>query len=264
MQKYLQIIRGVWQEYFIYRLGFVMWRLRVIIQLLITYFLWLALLKNDTQLFGYTQNLILTYILLTSLVRATILATRTFDVGSIINNGELSNYILKPVNFFKVFWMRDLGDKSINIVFAIGELFLLYIVLQPPIFIQTSPFILFFTFVSLFIGMILFFYFSLVLSFLGFWTPDVWSPRFLSLVLIEFFAGGLFPLDILPKPLFVLSQSLPFSYFIYFPIKVYLGQLNPAQMIQGLTIGLLWIGGLWWLAVLFWQRGIKVYTAEGR
>jgi len=264
MKKYLQIIKGTIEEYLVYRLSFILWRVRMVMQLLVIYFLWWAIFASHKTLFGYTQGMMLTYILLSAVMRPFIMGTRTQEVGSIINEGDLSNYLLRPLNFLRYYVFADIADKALNVFFAIFEIILLYLLLRPPIFIQTNPAFLLLTVMATFIGAVLFFYFSMMLSYLAFWTPDVWAPRFLSFVLIEFFAGMLFPLDILPKPLFYLSTALPFSYFIYFPLKVYLGQLNYQVIAVGLAIGFTWMFGLQYLTSIMWRKGLRVYTAEGR
>lgn len=264
MGAYLQVMKGTWAEYMIYRLNFVLWRVRVVMQLLVTYFLWWALFSQRDTLFGYTQSAILTYILLSSIVRTFVLGTTTMDIGGLINQGNLSNYLLRPLSFFRYYMARDSADKLMNAAFAIVETILLFLLLRPPIFVQTNGLFLLSSFVAIFLAMILYFFFSMLLGFLGFWTPDVWGPRFLSFVIMEFFTGSLFPLDILPKPLFTLSQLLPFSYFIYFPLKIYLGQLSAVAIIQGLAIASLWVGGFWYVTIAVWRKGLRVYTAEGR
>jgi len=248
----------------IYRLNFIFWRLRVVMQILVVYFLWLALFSGRNELFGYNQSQMLTYVLLTSLARSIILSTTTMEIGSIINQGNLSNYLIRPINFFRYYIARDIADKSLNVLFSIGEIALLYVLLRPDIYIQSDVTMIAYGTLAVCIGMTLYFYFSLLLGFLGFWTPDVWGPRFLSFVIMEFFAGGLFPLDILPAPLFALSKSLPFFYFIYFPIKIYLGQLPIQEIIRGIFLGSVWVGVLWCAARMVWQKGLRVYTAEGK
>lgn len=264
MNAYLQIIKGTWAEHMVYRLNFVMWRVRMVIQLLITYFLWWAIFGSKEEFFGYTQSMILTYVLLTGIVRTVVLGTTTMEIGDLINRGNLSNFLVKPMHFFAYYWARDVADKTLNLFFAIGELAILFIILRPPVFIQADPLYLVLATLAVGLGIVLYYYFSMILGFLGFWTPDVWGPRFISFVVMEFFAGTLFPLDILPKPLFIVTQVLPFSYFIYFPIKVYTGQVSAFAIIQGFSIGLLWVGGLLYLATRMWNRGLKVYTAEGK
>ncbi len=248
----------------VYRLNFVMWRVRQVMQILVTYFLWFAIFAGRHEFFGYTQAMILTYILLSSIVRTIVLGTTTMEIGGLINQGDLSHYLIRPLNFFGYYVARDTADKLLNCAFSVVEITLLFILLRPPIFIQTNVVIIALTLLAASLGMILYFHFSLLLGFLGFWTPDIWAPRFLSFVVMEFFAGGLFPLDILPKPLFLVSQSLPFYYFIYFPLKVYLGQLSNVAIWQGLGIGFLWVAGLWYISQIVWSRGLRVYAAEGR
>lgn len=264
MNKYLQIIKGTWAEYMEYRLNFVLWRLRMVSQILVTYFLWWALFANTSELFGYTQSMMLTYVLLTNLARTIILGTRTMDISNMINSGAISNYLLRPVHFFHLAVARDVGDKALNVAFAAVEVTALFLLLRPEIFLQANAGILLATLGAVILATILYFFFSLTLSFFGFWTPDVWPVRFISFVVMEFFAGGLFPLDILPQPLFAISQSLPFFYFIYFPIKVYLGQLSSTAIFSGLVVGLGWAMVFWYLATLLWRRGLRLFAAEGR
>lgn len=264
MKKYLQILKTTWAEYMVYRLNFVLWRVRVVMQLLVTYFLWWAIVPREGTIFGYSQQMILTYIMLTAITRTLIMGTRTQDVGTIIAQSNLSNYLVKPFSFLRFNIAREAADKLMNVIFAVVELGILIFLLRPPIFIQSNFFQLSLTIIALFMGIGLFFFFSLILSYFAFWTPEVWAPRFLSFVLAEFFTGVLFPLDILPQPLYQISSLLPFAYFIYFPLKVYLGQIASNTLLSGFAVGGVWLFIFWYLTVLVWKKGLRVYTAEGK
>lgn len=236
----------------------------MVMQILVVYFLWWAMFSNREELFGYNQTMILTYIMLSSVIKAVVLSTTTFDIGIIINRGELSNFLIRPINFFRYYMARDFADKALNILFSIGEFIILYLVLRPPIFLQSQSGLLFLTLVSALIGLIIYFYFSIIFGLLGFWTPDTWALRFLTFVIMEFFAGGLFPLDILPQPYYLISSMTPFFYFYFFPLKVYLGQLPMNQIIAGLCAGLIWMVILFLSANYIWHKGLKIYAAEGK
>lgn len=264
MKQYLQIMKATWAEYMTYRLNFVLWRVRMVMGILVTYFLWWAIFSNRSDFAGYSQSMMLTYILFSLLVRTIALSSTIFELGSTIHSGTLSNLLIRPIHVFSFSIARDMADKAMNIVFAIGEVGLLYLILRPHLFIQHNVILLLLAFFSIGVGMVLYFLISLVLGFIGFWSADVWAPRFLFFVLIEFFAGGLFPLDILPRPLATISQSLPFAYFIYFPLKVYLGQLSLSEVLSRLSIGFVWIIVVWYLAQIIWRKGLRVYTAVGR
>ncbi|MEK7517914.1 MAG: ABC-2 family transporter protein [Patescibacteria group bacterium] len=264
MNKYFRVAKLTWDETFIYRLNFVMWRARSILQILTLYFLWASLIPSGTSIFGYNQTSMLTYILGTSLVSSIVLSSRSHAVGDEINSGNLSNFLLRPINYFFYWFARDIGDKTMNIIFAIVELSLLFAILRPPLFIQTESLYLLLTFFAIILALIMYFLFNFLLGLIGFWSPEVWAPRFIFMILLNFFAGGLFPLDILPKFIFSFFQLLPFTYLLYFPIKIYLGQVTIIEIFTGITISLFWTMLLYMIVQYVWKKGLLIYTAQGR
>lgn len=246
-----------------YRLSFVMWRLRNVLQLLTIYFLWSSLITSRQTLFGYSQSLMLTYIIGTSFLSAIVLSTRTHEIGENINSGDLSSFLIRPMNYFGYWFAKDVGDKLMNISFSIVELTGLFFLLHPPLFIQTDIVFLLFFVLAACLAVLLNFLIGAIISMIGFWSPEVWAPRFIFFILINFFAGALFPLDIFPKPVFQIFQLLPFQYLLFFPIKIYLGQMSLQIIFQGICISLVWIFLLWYGVMLTWKKGIKMYTAYG-
>lgn len=264
MSKYLLVIKNTWNEILTYRLNFVMWRLRTIFQFLTIYFLWLAIIPAKGEVFGWSQSLILTYILGGALLTSTIFSTRTHEIGDNIVKGDLSIFLVRPINYFAYWFSKDVGDKLMNISFALVELTILFLILRPPIFIQTDPFYTVASLVAIILALFLYFLLGCLLGLVGFWSSEVWAPRFIFFILITFFAGGLFPLDILPEPLFAVFEYLPFTYLLYFPLKVYLGGLDQLQVLKGLLASFLWIILLSLVVHSVWQKGLKIYTAYGR
>lgn len=264
MRVWWQLAKNTWDETFTYRFSFLLYRIRSVLQLLTVYFLWKFFLPQDATFLTYNQSEMLTYILGTSLIASLVMSSRSQTIGSEINEGKLSNYLLRPISYFKYWFARDLGDKAVNILFTTIELFLLIIILKPPLLLQENVVILFITAVSAVLGMVLYFYFSVLLGLYGFWSNEVWGPRFVFWQLITFFAGGLFPLDILPKSVASFFELLPFGYLMYFPLKIYLGQLSMLAVIQGGMICVIWIFIMHQLTRLVWMKGLRVYTAFGK
>jgi len=139
MKKFLSIFRISFQQEFAYKLNFVMWRIRNVMQILVFFFLWNAVFENRTgDLLGYNKEKILTYAFMLLVIRAITLSSRSVDVSGQISRGELSNFLVKPVNFFKYWITRDLSSKFLNIIFSLLEITLLLIFLKPNLFFQTS------------------------------------------------------------------------------------------------------------------------------
>lgn len=264
MHKYFLIAKNTWNETLTYRLNFTMWRIRTVISLLAFYFLWLAVVPKGTLAFGYSHSMILTYILGTAIVSAIVMSARSYVIGDEINKGDLSNYLLKPVNYF-IYWLfKNFGDKAMNIMFLSIELPILFIILKPPFFIQKDFIFLILFAISIVFAIFLHFLIDILLGFVGFWSNEVWAPRFIFFASIGFFSGTYFPLDILPKGIFEIFKILPFGYLIYFPLKIYLGQLSTAKILEGFLTSAVWIVVLYFFARFIWKRGLKIYTSAGR
>lgn len=264
MGKYIFVLKNSLQEYFAYRLNFILWRVRGVVSILITYFLWLAIFKERAYLFGYRKEEMLTYIILITFLNGIVLSTQTHRIAQEINLGVLSNFLIKPINYISYNLFRDLADKILSTLFSVFEICLFILLLRPPIFVQTDLHWLGLFIISLFFASLLYFEISLILSFIGFWSQQVWAPRFLFLILVSFLAGTYFPLDILPSSVYNILQLLPFTYLIFFPLKIYLGKLTSLHLIKGFVLILVWIPLLLYAAKYIWKKGLAIYTAEGQ
>lgn len=267
MRTYLQIFKISFEEEFAYRLNFILWRFRNVLQILLTYFLWSTVYSDPTrQIFGYDRTKILTYVFGIMIVRALVFSARAMDVGTDVANGDLSNYLIKPINYFKYWFTRDVASKALNLSFAAVEFVLLFIILKPPFFIQTDLVsILAFLFSAL-LAILIYFLILFLISSIPFWFPEVgWSSQFLiSVVIVEALSGSLFPINILPATLQSIILATPFPYLIYFPIEVYLGNVTGWAVAGGLMVAAAWTGILWVTLNVVWQRGLKVYQSFGR
>ncbi|MBI2611273.1 ABC-2 family transporter protein [Candidatus Gottesmanbacteria bacterium] len=264
MKLFLQIFRNSVSEVTAYRLNFTLWRFRLLLRLLILFFLWQAIYSSQSNVFGYSESQMLTYILLSQIVATFIFSSKTQEFGELIYTGNLSNWLTKPINIFKYLIARDIADKSLNFIFSVAEVSLVFIIFSPPIFISQSVNILPWVFISIILGIIMYFMVSFLLSLVSFWTQESWAHRFLFFVISDFLAGGLFPLDILPQNLYKILLLTPFPYMMYFPLKIYIGGLSGNEIITGFTVLIFWLFIFYFAYKYLWKKGLRLYTAEGR
>ena len=267
IKKYISIFKISFAQEFAYRLNFIMWRVRNVMQILLLFFLWTTVFSDPTRVvFGYNRAKILTYVFGILVVKAVVLSARTVDVAGEISRGDLTNLLLKPINYFKYWLTRDLSSKTLNFTFAAFEMLILFFILKPPIFLQTETILLLGFIASLFLAMLLFFEILMITNFIPFWAPEMgWASQFLVIVIVtEFLSGALFPLDILPLSIQKFLYFTPFPYLIFFPIQVYLGKITGTVLLGGLLIGLFWVFVLWIAMGWIWRRGLLIYRAEGR
>ncbi len=263
MKKYFKVISSTFDEIATYRFNFMMWRLRIVLQLLTIYFLWLTVTPASGQLFGYSRSLILTYVLGASLLTSIVISTRTQEIGENINSGDLSHFLSKPWSYFGYWFARDIGDKAFNIFFAVIELTILFFILKPTLLLQTDLSILLLSIIAIFFAVLINFFIGCLLGMIGFWSPEVWAPRFIFFILIGFFAGSAFPLDIFPGWAQNIFQFSPFTYLIYFPLKIYLNKFTSDQIITGFIIASIWLILLFLATKFVWSKGLKIYSSQG-
>ena len=266
MKKYLQIFEASWSSGFVYRLNFVMWRVRVVLQILAIFFLWRAILGPGESGFGYTSAEMLTYVIGTSFIRSLVFSSRSTDIQAEVSSGDLNNQIIKPYNYFGYWFSRDLADKVLNILFSIVEIGLLIVIIKPELVLPYSMTHMLMFIVFAVLAMVMYFFFSLIISLTTFWMPEGngWPQRFFVFVILEFVAGGVFPLDILPAPVYAVVANLPTTYMLFTPLQAYLGRMEVSSFIPTVVIMGTWTVIFYLISRYMFSRGLRVYGAYGR
>jgi ABC-2 type transport system permease protein len=264
--KYLTIFSLSWQDELTYRLNFFLWRVRNVLRLLLTYFLWTGVFLVNSQIAGYSSSQMLTYVFLVLVVQSLVLSAPSGDsMGSEIGSGDLSNYLVKPLNYLKYWFTRDIASKCLNLSFAVGEIALLWLWLRPPVSLPAGfPAVLGFL-ILVVCAVVIYFFFEASARFIAFWTPEyTWGLAFLTLVFIETLSGMIFPLDLLPAGIKTFLDFTPFPYLIYYPISVYVGRISGIAVLPIIIKAVVWAFLLSRLTKYIWSRGLRVYGAEGR
>jgi ABC-2 type transport system permease protein len=264
MKKYWQLLKLSWQNGLVYRTSLFLWRLRQFLSSLMSLTVWSVIFAGTSSAFGYSQPEMITYIFLAAFLQSMIRATALHSLGSRIYSGEITNQLLKPVSIFGYLAMEDLADKVRNVFFICIETFLLFLIFKPELPPLPDAATLGFFIVLTLFGVVLHFIITIFFGTLGFWSPDTWGPKFIFFMLIDFTAGKLFPLNILPKVLQDIIAFTPFPYFSFIQTQAFLGKLNPTQLWQHLLIVSIWTVALGYITYTVWQKGIKDYSAAGQ
>jgi ABC-2 type transport system permease protein len=263
MKKYFQIATNTLQEYFVYRINFLFWRIQVFATFVIFYTLWYTVSLNKSHLGIYSVPQLYSYFVIGYIIRALVFTTRTGDIGGEIQNGNISNLMLKPISVLKFYFSRDLIDKIFNIFFMFWEMLLIIFIFRPNLQMPTAINLLFFT-VAILTSIGLFFLYSLIISFITFWADNAWSSRFLfGVVFTNLFSGQYIPLDFLPPTLLKVIDYTPFPYMFYYPVKIWLGQLSLYEITTRLAISFLMLIFIFFLAQYMWGRGKIKYQSYG-
>lgn len=264
--KYLQIFKISWQNAFVYRLNFIMWRVRTLLWFFTAYYFWVAIFTQNDQVFNYDRSTLLTYIIGAALLRSFVLSSKSVMVNVEIANGDLNNYLVRPISYLKNWFSRDMADKAMNLAFFSIEITILFFIIKPPIILPQSIWHLSAFIIASILAMFIYFFFSFIISCFAFWYPEHngWPLRYIVFMLLSFLSGESFPLDIFPSLAQKIFSFLPFSYFIFYPLQIYLGRLSDSQILTVFLAQFTWIFILSLLSQRLYRKGLKIYGAYGR
>jgi ABC-2 type transport system permease protein len=178
-----------------------------------------------------------------------------------IRQGELSNLLLKPIHPIHSDIADNIAYKVMTSVIIIPSAILLYFLFEPNLVFYIQTFAIFL--LALGIAFIMRFFIEWTLALIAFWTTrnDAINQMYFTLGL--FLSGRIAPIDLLPDPIQLLANALPFRWAIAFPVELMLGRLTPEQIWNGFIMQGVWllIGIL--LIKITWRAGVKKYSAVG-
>ncbi len=263
MNKYSTLLKLSWQNGLVYRTSVIMWRLRQFLGTFMSLTVWTVIFNTNPVAFNYTKDSMITYIFLVSFLQSVIIATALNGLAQRVYSGEISNYLLKPINLFGYFAVEEIADKAKNVGFLLIEVIILYLIFVPTIVFPAAGTLALFVVWSIF-GLFINFCISLLFGVLGFWSPDDWGPRFLFFTILYSISGKLFPLDILPEIIQKILYLTPFPYLSFIQIQLFLQRLSDQEILIHTLVQLFWIGILGVTTKYLWKKGLKSYEATGR
>jgi ABC-2 type transport system permease protein len=267
MKKYWHVLSVGIQNNLTYRFNFLARTVFGFIPLIAVLYVWLTIYAGKGRgaaVGSYTLAEMISYYLLVTIVDAlTAVNEDDWQIAADIKDGNISQFVLKPIDYlvyrlFLFFSGRITYLAVAAIPLAVFILCLRKYFVLPPEWI-TLGFFLFSTILTA----LLQFFMSYAMAMLAFWVLEV-STFIFILFAFEYIASGhLFPLDILPAGLARVLSFTPFPYQLYFPVSIYMGKVEAADLGRGLLIQMAWVTAAYGMARFMWQRGLKKYSAVG-
>ena len=263
LSAYHALFKLTWQRNLEERANVFLERIRNVALFFSLYFMWSAVLGNRGSILGYEKAQLLTYVIGMSLLRALVLSAQSDQVAQEIASGRVAAILLRPIHHLLYWLTRDLAEKALHGSAVIVELAVFILLLRPSLFFPHQWSSLLFSISGILLAGFLYFLMTYLVGLAGFWTSESGGPRFCFALLLEFCAGAFFPLDVLPAFLRGFLLWTPFPYMVFFPLNIYLGRLDSAQILQGMCIGWAWVAVIGMTVHYVWQAGLRSYAAEG-
>ncbi|HET6848454.1 MAG TPA: ABC-2 family transporter protein [Gaiellales bacterium] len=187
-----------------------------------------AIDANGGELEGYTRSSLLWYVFAAQTAVLGVRPRSVEEIGDEIGGGTIAIQMLRPVSVVGLRMSIDLGEACARMAAAfVAGAALTWLFAGPPpsatALAMAAPAIVLAAAANIAS--------SHAFGGVAFWLLDAKSTWFLYQKLVFLPGGMLIPLDILPRPLEVVSLLLPFATMAYAPGRIASGDTNPLLLV---------------------------------
>ena len=236
MKKYLVILRQSLFQFLTYRLQIFL----QVTQSFITPLILLAVLS-------FPKSLVIYYILV-ALTYPLVISTIDEDIDNLSLNGDINNFLLKPIPLFRYLLTKNIGEK-LSMALPIIPFITITLIYNPPSSILAFIF-------SLPLAFILSFCFSYFIGLFCFWYDEFWPIHNLKFVLIQLLSGVAVPLYFFPTWSLSILKYTPFPYLAGWTARITQNNYSYLDFIFATT----WIIVLYGGCVLLEKSAINKYS----
>lgn len=233
------------------------------VPLVFSIILWKAIYGSEQSMIGgYSYTQMITYYVVVFLISQIInVRDNTVNMSELIQNGNMHNYMLKPVRYIKLNFQLYLAEKVIYFCNIIIPFIVFCLLIHNYIFINviSIPFFI----LSVGMAFVLKYVVGSILGLLTIWIEEISGLLDFWDNIENFLSGGLLPLSILPIPIYKVISYFPFKYFLYVPVDIYMGKIQKSEIIRALIIQCLWIVVLGLILKLIKMKAYKKYSGYG-
>lgn len=262
MKKYCQFFKTYLLVSTAYKVDIFGTIIRELIRLFAILILWNAIFSSQ-QLSGIDFNRMLVYFISIPLAGFPSHISVSTSLGYEIKRGELSNYLVKPVNIWIEKMLKSFAFK-LNYLFTVAPFYLIILIFFFPRDVSLSAVNIFVALFWAFFGFLLNFFLDMLVADLAFWFDEVWAFQHFKSITFSIFGGILLPFEFLGRLLRVIFNMLPFKYFYYIPASYFIGIRSIDKfLVKDVIVYILWLVLFICLYKLLWRSGVKRYEAFG-
>ncbi len=251
LKRNISIIKVAIKNSYVYKMKLFFYSLMGIMQFLIYWFLWKAIISGGKTINGFNQEHIMTYFVLSFIIQSMLPRWITMEIGWKNKRGDIAIDLLRPINFQRYLLFYSIGD----VIYTMGFMGLPILILGifSKTLIYSDNFIYFF--LSLINSYLISFYMFYIVGLLSFWVTNIWGVFISFEVIYLFFSGALIPITFLPDYLITISSFLPFKSLVETPIMIYLGLADSTFI--SILIQLVWLVVLKGISVIMFNKARK-------
>ncbi len=199
--------------------------------IVIYYFLWQFVFRQQDSLAGYTAAQMTAYVILSRMLSSQFSGGINSELSNWIRTGKIGMELLRPVSLFFTLFARRVGE-----------------------------FVFFVIFKGLPVAAV---FFEFMVGLCSFYTNHSYSLAYAKSSLLSILSGGVVPLFLFPEGLSRVLDYLPFAGMVSVPVNIYLGKYLTSETWRFIGLQMVWILILWMAAYIFYCCAIRRIVVQG-
>lgn len=262
MKKYASLAVCSMQNTLSYRLTFILNFVANFVNLIAIYCLWQAIYTGETQLGGYTWEQMKVYLIVTFFVNSMLSYYSESRITGKVIDGSVAMDLLKPLDFQKARLAEILGSCVLEGILS-SLLICILVIFTFGISISIDVWTAILFVLSMISSVLVKFGIVYLSALLCFWTTSGLGIIWARMAITNLLSGALVPLAFFPDWLKMIALLLPFQGIVHTPTMIFLGNVEPVQAIQMITLQWGWIIVLWFCGKWMWSKAVRQITIHG-
>jgi ABC-2 type transport system permease protein len=267
------MIKTLWEVYvaqlktslavqFQYRASLMIWMIGRVMQPLIYLVVWTTIARaRGGEVAGYAVGDFAAYFIMQMIVSQLTFSWIMWEYDYVIRSGQFNFKLLRPIHPIHADVADNIAYKILTLVILLPAALLLAWLFPPTFHFQ--PWSVLAGVVSIGTAFVVRFVIEWTLAMTALWATRVSAINQMYEVILVFLSGFFAPLAVMPRPIQILADLLPFRWLIAFPIELNLGRLTPAEAGWGFAMQAFWLLVAVTTLSLVWRAGVKQYSAVG-
>lgn len=247
---------------FQYRMAMAIWMIGRVLEPLIYLVVWTTISEaRGGEVSGYDAGDFAAYFIMLMIVNQATFSWIMWEYDYIIRSGQFNFRLLRPIHPIHADVAENVAYKILTLVILIPAIFFLAWLFPPSFNFQ------FWTLATgipaILIAFVGRFLLEWTLAMAALWTTRINAINQTYYVILVFMSGQIAPLAVMPEPVQIVANFLPFRWHIAFPVELLLGRLSPQEVLIGFGMQFFWIVATLIVLSFVWRTGIKQYSAVG-
>ncbi len=260
LKIYPALLRAYWQRALVYRATYLVVLVNASFPLVMMA-IWIGLAQGGA-IQGYGAAGFAAYYLAAILVRRITGCGIVRDIELLVRNGDLSVYLLRPLDVVHFYIARVLTARLITIPIVAAPV-LIGMLITPGIQLNLTPYNLALFALACAVGLAFEFTAQYAIGGLSFWMTQAHGAS-AAFTLAESFLGGyIVPLALFPATLQIVLQALPFQGSVALPVEILIGRVTPDAAAARILLCAAWVFAIALGARLIWRAGVRSFSAVG-